>query len=239
MNQEHEKLSNVLIVDKDPAAMEIFKSMLKSKGFEVGTASTGSEAVDFMRHKTYDVIITDYSLPDIDGYTLLNTVKTFYRDYKVMVVTSDEKKQELLLKRGAREAFNKPLNMDEFIKELSGLIEDRRRSKRFHRGHEMADQDIFCTIRDRDDNRVYEGVLLDISMDGALVRLTSPMPKAPHINLEFSLSRASRVTCKITGWVVRIILIKTDEYQAAICFDEDQNLNMLEYFAPAINFLKK
>jgi CheY-like chemotaxis protein len=239
MDTAHEKLSNVLIVDKDPAAMEVFKNMLKSKGFEVGTASTGGEAVEFMKNKTYDVIITDYNLPDLDGYTLLNTVKTFYRNYKVMVVSQDEKKQELLLKRGARETFDQPLNMDDFIKELCSLIEDRRHSKRFHRGHEMADQDIYCTIRDRDDNRTYEGVLSNISIDGALVVLKTPLPKAPHINLEFSLSRESRVTCKITGWVVRIIVEKANEYQAAICFDENQNLNMLEYFAPAINFLKK
>jgi CheY-like chemotaxis protein len=239
MDQKPEKTSNILIVDKDPAAIEVFKNMLSNKGFEVGTARTGAEAEDFMKNQKYDVIITDYNMPDIDGYKLTNTVKTFYRNYKVMMVSNDAKKQELLLKRGARETFDQPLNMDDFIKELCSLIEDRRHSKRFHRGHEMADQDIYCTIRDRDDNRTYEGTILNISIDGALVVLKTPIPKSPHINLEFSLSRESRVTCKITGWVVRIIVEKANEYQAAICFDENQNLNMLEYFAPAINFLKK
>ena len=67
---------SILVVDDDPAVLESFKAVLeKEPGFMVDTISTSTEALNLLDARYFDVIVSDYSMPDIDGITLLREAR--------------------------------------------------------------------------------------------------------------------------------------------------------------------
>jgi CheY-like chemotaxis protein len=67
---------SILVVDDDPAVLESFKAVLENEpGFVVDTISTSSEALEILDTRYFDVIISDYSMPDLDGITLLREAR--------------------------------------------------------------------------------------------------------------------------------------------------------------------
>ena len=66
----------ILLVDDDPAVLDSFKAVLeKEPDFTVDTISTSTEALDLLDTRYFDVIISDYSMPDLDGISLLREAR--------------------------------------------------------------------------------------------------------------------------------------------------------------------
>jgi DNA-binding response OmpR family regulator len=61
----------VLIVDDDKSVLRTFSKLLQKSGYDVETAETGKEALEKANKQTYDVVLVDFRLPDIDGTDLL------------------------------------------------------------------------------------------------------------------------------------------------------------------------
>jgi PAS domain S-box-containing protein len=67
---------SILMVDDDQAVLDSFKIILEREpGFVVKTLATGTEALELLDTEYFDVIISDYAMPDIDGLTLLREVR--------------------------------------------------------------------------------------------------------------------------------------------------------------------
>lgn len=64
-------MSTILIIDDDEQFNLMLKSALEIKGYEVETACNGKEARNLYQNKTYDVIITDIIMPDVDGFGVI------------------------------------------------------------------------------------------------------------------------------------------------------------------------
>ncbi|MBP1747049.1 MAG: sigma-54-dependent transcriptional response regulator, partial [Deltaproteobacteria bacterium] len=58
---------SILVVEDDRYQREIIKTILAKEGFYVETADTGKKAIELLKNGTFDVILTDLRLPDIDG----------------------------------------------------------------------------------------------------------------------------------------------------------------------------
>ena len=67
---------SILVVDDDPSILDVFRLILEQQpGFIVETLATSREALDLLDTRYFDVIITDFSMPDIDGLTLLRETR--------------------------------------------------------------------------------------------------------------------------------------------------------------------
>jgi CheY-like chemotaxis protein len=67
---------SILVIDDDPAVLESFKTILEREpGFIVDTTATSTEALELLDTRYFDVIISDYSMPDIDGISLLREAR--------------------------------------------------------------------------------------------------------------------------------------------------------------------
>ena len=67
---------SILVVDDDPSILDVFRLILEQQpGFIVETLATSREALDLLDTRYFDVIITDFSMPDIDGLTLLREAR--------------------------------------------------------------------------------------------------------------------------------------------------------------------
>ena len=66
----------VLVVDDEYGVRSGIRQILEIEGYEVEEAATGEEALALLRSRTFDVGLLDYRLPDMDGLTILQTIKT-------------------------------------------------------------------------------------------------------------------------------------------------------------------
>ena len=65
----------ILIVEDNDSMREAMSQILQNAGFEAETASDGPDGLDKFRKQEWDLVITDYKLPGLDGLTLLKECK--------------------------------------------------------------------------------------------------------------------------------------------------------------------
>lgn len=68
-------MSSILVVDDEPTATRILRLQLENAGYEVETACNGEVALERMRERSYDVVITDVNMPKLDGHGLCEAIR--------------------------------------------------------------------------------------------------------------------------------------------------------------------
>ncbi|WP_458250584.1 response regulator [Geobacter anodireducens] len=111
---------NVLIVDDDVNFLYVLGLLLESKGLEVTSASRGAEAVDIVRKTTFDMVITDFSMPGMNGLELAAAVKELHPDLPVMMVTCEVTSYliEMATDVGICRVLDKPVNVGRLLADI-------------------------------------------------------------------------------------------------------------------------
>ncbi len=65
----------ILLVDDEPLIRLSMVDALEAVGYDVRAAASGTEGLDVLRQKTFDLVITDLRLPGADGLTVLKATK--------------------------------------------------------------------------------------------------------------------------------------------------------------------
>jgi len=107
----------VLIVDDEEDILWGLSEELTRNKIEVETASNGLEALEKIKKKQFDFLVTDIRMPGLSGAELLIETKKIQPDIKVIVMTaygSDEVKQDVLAK-GAISYLEKPFDFDQIL----------------------------------------------------------------------------------------------------------------------------
>ena len=77
----------ILIVDDDLDMIMITERWLTKAGYEVSRAASGQEAVDILKKEDFDLVLLDYSMPDMDGKDTLIAIRKDNEDVKVLFRT--------------------------------------------------------------------------------------------------------------------------------------------------------
>lgn len=122
---------HVLVVDDEPALLRAYARTLSASGHRVETASDGEAAVELCRKNEYDVIISDISMPGMDGIQLLRTVRESNLDVPVVLVTASPAVQTALeaVEYGALRYLLKPVDIPELRKVVSRAVYLHRLAK--------------------------------------------------------------------------------------------------------------
>lgn len=79
----------ILVVDDDADVRFILSAVLEAAGFNVYGAGDGLEAVESLKRRRYDVLLTDYRMPKMDGLELLDVARAMWPELPVIVLTGD------------------------------------------------------------------------------------------------------------------------------------------------------
>lgn len=117
----------VLVVDDDPAIVEMLVELLERDGrFEVETAATGFDAGLRAERFRPDVIVLDYMLPDINGNAVIERVRSdpTLRDVRIIIVSGVVNRDEIdsLVRMGADDFLQKPFSIEHLVKRIIELV---------------------------------------------------------------------------------------------------------------------
>lgn len=105
----------ILAVDDEESIREFLEIMLKKEGYEVTTAEDGQKAVELLKKKTFDMVISDLQMPNMTGMELLKYVKDNHPDLVFMIITAFGTTESAVeaMKLGAYDYITKPFKIDE------------------------------------------------------------------------------------------------------------------------------
>lgn len=77
----------VLVVDDNSVTLRLVTRMLEALGFVVDTAQGGPAAIRALDRSHRDLVVTDYQMPEVDGYTLATWIKQHAESTRVVMMT--------------------------------------------------------------------------------------------------------------------------------------------------------
>jgi two-component system NtrC family response regulator len=122
------ELFRVLVVDDEPAQLELIGGFLAKRGFEVVQAGNGSEALARFGREPFDLVLTDQKMPGLSGLELIEKVKAQNPETPVIVMTAYGTIETAVaaIRAGATDYLTKPLNLDELLHRLHQVRERQR-----------------------------------------------------------------------------------------------------------------
>ncbi|MFN3659696.1 MAG: SpoIIE family protein phosphatase [Brevinematales bacterium] len=97
-NQKNYKDKNILVVDDSPVIRTLIKKCLTDEGYtNVDIAENGKDALEKCDQKTYDLILTDFDMPEMNGEELVNALRNRYQDNIVIVVLSAQASKQKIV----------------------------------------------------------------------------------------------------------------------------------------------
>lgn len=113
-----EKVRRILLVDDEENARIALAKILAREGYEVATAGNGYEALNYLREKDAELVITDINMPEMNGMVFLRELNRDYPACSVIMITAYGEVESYIeaMNLGAFEYINKPVKIDELKK---------------------------------------------------------------------------------------------------------------------------
>jgi response regulator RpfG family c-di-GMP phosphodiesterase len=127
MGTEQKKVARILVVEDDPTTLKIIKTILSNQpGFEILTATNGKEGFAVAKAKKPDIIISDYSMPIMDGLELCAAIKKDKELSSIIFILltaiSETNKKIQSFDIGVDDYLVKPYNPSELISKIKAFL---------------------------------------------------------------------------------------------------------------------
>lgn len=115
----------IVIVDDEAPIRRMLRIALKSEGFDVTEAEDGESGLAAIARQQPDLVVLDLGLPDIDGHTVLNELRTWSKvPVIVLSVRSGDREKVRALDAGAQDYVTKPFSIEEFLARIRVNVRD-------------------------------------------------------------------------------------------------------------------
>ncbi len=117
----------ILVVDDEPAIVQVIRERLEREGFGVRAAACGEAALDAVAEDSPDLIILDLMLPDQDGFEILRHLRHGGDDVPVIILTARDDDVDVVvgLELGADDYIAKPFNPRELVARVRAVLRRR------------------------------------------------------------------------------------------------------------------
>lgn len=117
------EIQKILVVDDEPQILRVLRMSLKAHRFDVRTASDGESAIDLFKDWSPDLIITDLSMPLMNGLELCREIRKISETpIIVLSVKGEEKTKVEALDAGADDYVTKPFGIDELLARVRATL---------------------------------------------------------------------------------------------------------------------
>jgi|HigsolmetaAR201D_1030396.scaffolds.fasta_scaffold32360_2 CheY-like chemotaxis protein len=119
-------MATILLVDDYVPNLGAIRSMLEENGFEVSTATNGRDALCLLEKSSFDLIISDISMPVMDGISFVRQLRSQAHTCHVPVImltaSSDPADYDLSKQLGIQGFLTKPVTAEELVAAVNGEL---------------------------------------------------------------------------------------------------------------------
>src|SRR5215472_3810875 len=128
LSKNTETKGRVLVVDEEADIREGLEFLLTSEGYAVDLAQNGTEGLQKIESRAYDLVLLDLMMPDRSGMDVLQEVRQRDRETPIFMITAYGSLEAAVqaLKLGANDYFPKPWDNDKLVIEIDRMIARRR-----------------------------------------------------------------------------------------------------------------
>jgi len=146
--------ASILIVDDQEANVSLLKQLLSEAGYKhISATLNGTEVCVLHRKNRFDLILLDLQLPDMDGFQVMEALKTNTDDpyLPVIVLTAQPGHKRRALQAGAKDFISKPFDLVEVQTRIKNVLEVRllyKKLENYNRELELAVQERTAELRE-------------------------------------------------------------------------------------------
>ena len=120
-------MANILVIDDDGTMREMLVQLLKHAGYKVKSAADGKRALKLLDAHTFDLIVTDLVMPEIEGVDLIQVIRTLNKSVPIIAISGGARNDPKSLLESARVSganitFEKPFHAAPFLAALKKCL---------------------------------------------------------------------------------------------------------------------
>ncbi len=123
--------ARILVVDDDPAILDLTATVLGAAAYEVGRARSGQDALRAARRERFDLLLLDINMPEMDGWETLRLLKTDedVRDLPVIMFSVKGEVRDRIhgMQEGAVDYLTKPFEVDDLLLRVQRVLDRQER----------------------------------------------------------------------------------------------------------------
>ena len=132
----------IMVVDDEEDIRKVITIYLEKVGYEVVSAKDGQDALNKFRKGHFDVILSDLTMPELDGLELLDKIREFDKDVIFLMITGHPSIETAVnaIKKGAYDYIEKPVQLEEMKMKIERAFENKylKEQLRASRGFTLA-----------------------------------------------------------------------------------------------------
>jgi len=116
----------LLLLDDDPNMRRLIKLMFKNTKIQLDTVASGRTALRKLKDSSYDLIISDLQMPEMDGIAFLKELKAGKHTEPVIIMSAYglQKMADMALDAGAVMVLEKPIQKEKLFKAVKKIISE-------------------------------------------------------------------------------------------------------------------
>ncbi len=120
---EHKR---VLVIDDEEVVLDSISRILTEEGFEVHTSLKGGSGISHAINESYNLILTDIRMPDIDGLKVIRDIKRFRPSVPIVIITGYATITSAVqaMHLGAANYIEKPFTPEQLVETVTSAMED-------------------------------------------------------------------------------------------------------------------
>ncbi len=130
-------MKSILLIEDDPDILDNITDLLEAEGFEVLCAPNGHDGIAIARREIPNLIISDVTMPEVDGYEVLETLKadpaTATIPFIFLTALADHSEQRRGMNQGADDYLSKPFKAEELLEAVHARLDKREQQ---HKSYE-------------------------------------------------------------------------------------------------------
>jgi DNA-binding NtrC family response regulator len=179
----------ILFVDDDTTILSLVEEYLTSFNYRISVVDNGLKALELIKDKDFDVVFTDFKMPDINGLELLAVIKEYRPLTEVIIVTGHGTMESAIqaMKYGSYDYIQKPFKLDV----LKILIEKIYEEKKFKQGN------IILKTRLKERHRFDQLVGISLNMRKIYEQIDRMSHSSPNVLIQGEIGTGKELTAHV------------------------------------------